>query len=153
MTMTNLIERITNAIVRQEGHGPEHQNPGSLRDCPWFPVLMKDGKPWVPPLAAHAPKITRYYPDTKTAAGDVEYVQFSPANFWIPRSRAEGIAGAAHVVALHIAKGESLRQLISSWAPPGDGNDTESYIQHVAEWAGIPSVDLALWNYIQETAT
>lgn len=154
--MINLIERITNAIIRQEGMGPDHANPGNLRDCPWFPVLVgKDGKAWKPPLAADPPKITRYYPDTKTKDGDVEYVQFSPKPnvFWIPRSRAEGIAGAAHVVALHIAKGESLKQLISIWAPPTDGNDTAAYIAHVKEWAGIPDENLPLWNFIQETVS
>lgn len=154
--MNDLIQRITNAIIRQEGMSPDHTNPGNLRDCPWFPILMDNGKPWRPPAAKNPDPFTRYYPDTKTKEGDVEYVLYSPqpARFWIPRSRAEGIAGAAHVVALHIAEGDSLRQLIggrpgyAGWAPASDKNNTEAYIQHVGEWAQIPNVNLPLWNFI-----
>jgi hypothetical protein len=69
--------------------------------------------------------------------------------FWQPNSRSEGIAGAAHVVALHIAEGNSLDQLITIWAPPSDGNDTAAYIANVKEWADIPDATVALWNYIE----
>ncbi len=117
--MNDLIQRITNAIFRQEGMGLDHQNPGNLRACPWL-----NG--------------TEYGKITASAGG-----------FWVPTSRAQGIAGAAHVVALHIAEGDSLRKLISIWAPPSE-NNTEAYIQHVAGWASIPNPDLPLWNYIQE---
>lgn len=127
--MNDLIQRLTNSIIRQEGMSPEHANPGNLRDCPWFPKSPPGGT-------------FRYYPD----ADVVKYAK----GFWVPRSRAEGIAGAAHVVALHIAEGDSLRKLISIWAPASDNNDTESYIKHVAEWAKIPNVDLPLWSYIYD---
>ena len=126
--LNDLIQRITNAILRQEGMGPDHANPGNLRDCPWFPGNGV-GK--------------RYYPGTDPTEM-VRYV----GGFWVPRSRAEGVAGAAHVVALRIAEGQSLRELISAWAPPSDHNDTEAYIAHVQQWAGIPDVNLPLWNYI-----
>lgn len=69
-------------------------------------------------------------------------------NFWVPASRAEGVAGAAHVVALHIAEGNTLEQLISIWAPPTDNNDTATYIRNVAEWAAIPDAATPLWNFI-----
>lgn len=69
-------------------------------------------------------------------------------NFWLPASRAEGIAGAAHVVALHIAEGNTLAQLISIWAPPSDNNNTVAYITHVKEWAAVPDENVPLWNYI-----
>ncbi len=111
--MENLIERITEAIMRQEGMGPAYKNPGNLRGAPWFAN----------------PEITN--------------------GFWQPLSRAQGVAGAAHVVALHIAKGDSLRKLLSGWAPPSDGNNTEQYIKNVAEWASIPSVDVPLWSYLE----
>ncbi len=73
--------------------------------------------------------------------------------FWVPLSRAQGIAGAAHVVALRIAMGQSLRQLISAWAPPGppDHNNTEAYIKNVSEWAQIPDPNTPLYNYIEES--
>lgn len=118
--MNDLIQRITNAIFRQEGMGPDHANPGNLRAAPWL-------------------KGTEYGVITASASG-----------FWVPTSRAQGIAGAAHVVALHIAEGNSLRQLISIWAPASDGNNTEQYIANIKEWAGIPDANLPLWNYIME---
>jgi hypothetical protein len=68
--------------------------------------------------------------------------------YWRPTSRAVGVAGAAHVVALHIAEGNSLEQLISIWAPPSDHNNTEAYIANVKEWAGIPDATVPLWNFI-----
>ncbi len=68
--------------------------------------------------------------------------------FWQPASRAEGIAGAVHVIALRIAEGQSLTQLISAWAPPSDGNATATYIANVKEWAAIPDETEALWKFI-----
>ena len=67
--------------------------------------------------------------------------------FWHPDSRAQGVAGAAHCVALRIAMGQSLRQLISAWAPPRE-NKTEDYIAHVKEWAAIPDENAPLWDFI-----
>lgn len=113
--MTNLIERLTEAILRQEGMGPTYKNPGNLRGAPW---IVK-------------PEITN--------------------GFWVPNTRMQGMAGAAHVVALRIARGESLRKLITAWAPPSDGNDTEAYIKNVSTWAAIPNVDVPLWTYLEET--
>jgi hypothetical protein len=132
--MNDLIQRLVDAIFRQEGMGPDHANPGNLRDCPWFPVVaIIEGD--------NARRIRRY------PTG--ESVQFA-GGFWVPRSRAEGIAGAAHVVALHIAQGNSLAQLISIWAPATE-NDTAAYIANVKRWAGIPDEKLPLWNYIMES--
>jgi hypothetical protein len=125
--MNDLIQRIVNAILRQEGMSPDHANPGNLRDCPWFP---KNG------LGKR-----QYINDPS------EPVQYA-GGFWVPRSRAEGVAGAAHVVALHIAEGNSLTTLISIWAPASDSNNTQAYIANVQQWAGIPDVNLPLWNYI-----
>ena len=110
--MNDLITRIVNAIIRQEGMPPLFSNPGNLRTAPWYP----------------APVIT--------------------GGFWIPPSRNAGVAGAAHVVALRIAEGQSLAQLISAWAPESDGNATAAYIQNVKEWAEIPDETVPLWNFI-----
>jgi len=68
--------------------------------------------------------------------------------FWLPNSRNEGVAGAAHVVALRIAMGESLEQLITAWAPPSDKNNTATYIQNVKNWANIPDEFKPLWDFI-----
>ena len=68
--------------------------------------------------------------------------------FWNPASRAIGVAGAAHVVALRIAEGQTLTQLISAWAPPGDHNNTATYIANVKTWAAISDENVPLWEYI-----
>ena len=69
--------------------------------------------------------------------------------FWRPATRAEGVAGAAHVVALHIAEGNTLTQLISIWAPEADGNNTAQYILNVKAAAAIPDENVPLWNFIE----
>ena len=111
--VNDLIQRIVNAIFRQEGMPADYVNPGNLRGAPW-----------------------RQDP-------------FIFNGYWRPKSRAEGIAGAAHVVTLHIAEGNSLAQLIAIWAPPSDHNPTAQYIANVKEWAGIPDENEPLWNYLQ----
>ena len=111
-SLNDLITRLVNAIIRQEGMSPTYCNPGNLRAAPW----LKN------------PKIVN--------------------GFWIPVSRAQGIAGAAHVVALHIAEGNSLTQLIEIWAPESDANDTPSYIADVKEWAKIPDENAPLYTFI-----
>ena len=73
--------------------------------------------------------------------------------FWEPQNRLEGEAGALHVVALHIAEGNTLRQLISIWAPPSDNNDTEQYIANVKEWANIADENVVLWTYLENPGT
>jgi hypothetical protein len=109
--MNDLIERITNAIFRQEGMPPTWTNPGNLRSAPW-----------------------RINPPTVNG-------------FWRPATRAEGVAGAAHCVALRIAEGQSLSQLIAAWAPPSE-NNTGAYLANVKEWAAIPDVNVPLWNFL-----
>jgi recombinational DNA repair protein RecR len=52
------------------------------------------------------------------------------------------------VVALRIAEGQSVVQLISAWAPESDGNATAAYIQNVKAWAEIPDETVPLWNFI-----
>jgi|SRR5580658_6105019 hypothetical protein len=111
--MNDLIQRIVNAIFRQEGMPADYKNPGNLRGAPWLlHPAISDG-------------------------------------FWQPETRAQGIAGAAHVVALHIAEGNSLSQLIHVWAPPSDDNNTLQYIANVKSWAQIPDVDEPLWKYLE----
>lgn len=68
--------------------------------------------------------------------------------FWVPGSRAEGVAGAVHCVALRVAEGQSLRQLVTAWAPPQDHNKTEKYIANVKEWAKVPDENVALYMYL-----
>lgn len=68
--------------------------------------------------------------------------------FWLPASRAQGMAGLAHVVALHIAEGQSLTQFISGYAPSSDNNNTAAYIANVKQWAAIPDENAPLMSYL-----
>lgn len=135
--MTDLINRLTDAIIRQEGS--TDNNAGNLRDCPWFPMVS--GKP------DNQGKTISYrvYPDGSKVQTETKG---SSGQFWAPRTKAEGVAGLAHVIALRIAMGQSLRQLISAYAPPSDKNNTEAYIAHLKEWARIPDSEVPLWNYL-----
>lgn len=67
--------------------------------------------------------------------------------FWEAASLQEGLAGLYHQVALDIARGWTLEQLISSWAPASDGNRTSEYISETARRVGIPS-NVPLWNFL-----
>jgi hypothetical protein len=110
--LNDLIQRIVNAIFRQEGIPANYSNPGNLRGAPWL----------VHPIVNEG--------------------------FWRPTNRQHGIAGAAHVIALRIAQGVTLTQLISSWAPPSDGNATAIYIANVKNWAAIPDENVPLYTLI-----
>ena len=117
--MNDLIQRIVNAIIRQEGMPATWTNPGNLRNAPWLtnPVVN--------------------------------------AGFWRPATRAEGVAGLAHLVALHIAQGNTLRDFIAGhpgiyagFAPGADRNDPTVYIADVKNWAGIADENIPLWSLI-----
>lgn len=76
--------------------------------------------------------------------------------FWKPVSRAQGIAGIAHIVALHIAEGDNLHDFFagnstySGYAPAADKNDPVAYTANVAKWANISDVTAPLWTYIEQ---
>jgi len=76
--------------------------------------------------------------------------------FWAAPSLAAGIAGLYHQLALDVSRGWTLRQLISTYAPPGDNNNTENYIRETARRLGIPYVppeqanqETPLWEYME----
>jgi hypothetical protein len=77
---------------------------------------------------------------------------------WLPaRARAsgkvhfeslpEGIAGLYHQIALDIARGKTLRQLINKWAPPPQ-NDPTTYLAEVVKLTGLDP-DVKLWEYLE----
>lgn len=68
--------------------------------------------------------------------------------FRVYPSDAEGIAAATKLVVDHIAVGHSLKQLISIWAPPSDGNNTSQYILETARRCGIEDPNVPLWSYL-----
>jgi hypothetical protein len=118
----DLLDSITAAIFRQEGMPADYTNPGNLRAAPWF----EDANGY-------------RYPDGQPVV--------SQNGFWVPRTRAEGIAGAYHVVALHIAELQTLETLIYIWAPPSENNSAE-YLKNVMEWTGITDASVPLYNLV-----
>lgn len=76
-------------------------------------------------------------------------------NFWVPTSLQEGIAGLDHLIALHRAQGNSIRDFIAGhpgvyagFAPGADGNNDSVYISDVMKWTGISDANAPLWDYI-----
>jgi len=125
-----LIEKIADAIIRQEGEPYTSTNPGNLR-----------GAPWITPLP------------TIVNGGIVN-------GFWKPATRAIGEAGLVHLVALHVAQGNSLEDFIgghpgvyAGFAPGADGNKPNVYIENVVKWVGEQGITIdptqPLWNYIE----
>lgn len=45
---------------------------------------------------------------------------------------------------------DTIRKMISRWAPPEDRNHTESYIKAVADYVGIPADDLVNVNNCEQ---
>jgi len=71
--------------------------------------------------------------------------------FWVADTVGQGIAGLYHQVALNVARGYSLRKLITAWAPATDGNDPEAYLKFVQCRTGILNPDVPLQDFLQLT--
>lgn len=69
-------------------------------------------------------------------------------NFVVFESAQSGIAGLYHQVALDIARGATLRQLIVKWAPPAE-NNTSNYLAETARRVGIVNVDQPLQELLE----
>lgn len=99
-------------------------------------------------------------PYTATNPGNLRGAPWFPNpsihnNFWFPPNREIGIAGLDHLIALHRAQGNTLRDFIaghpgiySGFAPGSDGNKPDVYIANVMNWTGIPDADLPLWTWV-----
>jgi hypothetical protein len=61
---------------------------------------------------------------------------------------AQGIAAGYRQLWADIARGDSLRALITSWAPANE-NNTANYLANVQKWTGITDVDAPLLNCLQ----
>ncbi len=68
------------------------------------------------------------------------------AGFVVFERREEGIAALLHQVAKDVARGLTLRQFLTKYAPPSE-NDTERYIRAVADETGVDP-DAPLWSYL-----
>lgn len=66
-------------------------------------------------------------------------------------SIAQGIAGLYHQLALDIARGQTLKQLIYGYAPPSDYNNTENYLNETCRRMGLDptkDIDTPLQNFL-----
>ena len=117
--MTGLIDKLASAIATAEGYFVA----GSVPQRNNNPGDLR-GAPWLT-----NPKVINHF------------VQFSTPG--------QGIAGLYHQVALDMARGVTLRQLISKWAPPSDGNNTENYLKETARRVGIADVDQPLQELLE----
>jgi hypothetical protein len=94
-------------------------------------------------------------PGNLRAAPWLTHPMINEHNFWVPISRKQGIAGLAHLAALHVAQGNSLVDFIaghpgvySGFAPGADNNKTDVYIQDLCDWVCIPDRTQPLWNWV-----
>jgi hypothetical protein len=123
MIIPNLIYKLACAIAAQEGFFLE----GSIAQRQDNPGNLR-GASWTGPVVP------------------------MQGGYWLATSIEQGQAGEMHLIALRIAQGATLTQLINVWAPVTDGNEPEIYIENVMAWTGIPDPDVQLWNYLEPLA-
>ena len=61
----------------------------------------------------------------------------SPAPIATFDTAAAGVTALFRQVWLQVAKGQTVRQVISQWAPPNQ-NNTSVYLENVLAWTGLP---------------
>jgi hypothetical protein len=66
-------------------------------------------------------------------------------------SKSAGIAGLYRQICLDIFRGSTLRNLVYTWAPPGDNNNSEEYLNNTARRIGLGAKDIntPLWNFLE----
>lgn len=92
-------------------------------------------------------------PNKNNNPGDLReagnYPKFN--GFVVFPSKSAGIAGLYRQLTLDIFRGQSLRNLVYTWAPPGDGNNSENYLMETARRIGLKPEDVntPLWNFLE----
>lgn len=136
--MTNKLNLIVDAIVKQEGRPGTDTNPGDIRDPVWLPGLP----PLVKQNGDEGFSLTsrrKYYDGTLVTYRLTD----GGGSFWVPRTRTEGLVAIAHEVYLHGAECDTLTDFIAGsqhyagFAPAADGNNTAAYIKNVAAAASV----------------
>ena len=121
--MNEWVDLIFAAIARQEGFFGEPHN---------LPIIRNN-----PLDLRYAGQVGASRPGGKAPS----YGQPEPiAQF---DTLAHGIIAGYRQIWADIARGCSLRSLISSWAPPKE-NNTTAYLQNVIVWTGISDADTPL---------
>ena len=127
--MTNgFVDIIFSAIARQEGEFGSDPNAKPLRQN--NPLDLR----FAGQIGASMPQ------GTTVVAGVWPIAQFD--------TLAHGIAAGYRQLWLNIARGMTLRQVITGWAPPNE-NNTQEYLANVQAWTKIPDLDMPLLNYLR----
>lgn len=119
MTLTHPVELICSAIATQEGWFSSgsipsvRRNPGDLRYSAQVGATRPDGSFGVVRQGTEEP-------------------------IAVLASNGLGVAAIFRQVWLEVAHGQTVRQIINSWAPPSQ-NDTSAYLQNVLSWTGLPA--------------
>lgn len=119
----SLVDKIANAIAREEGYF----NPANL------PHRLNN-------------------PGDLNFAGQAGATPFTEPGRATPYAQfptiALGVTALYRQIWADIAKGETLRTLIVSWAPAQDGNSPGSYLQNVMTWTGLTNPDAKLLDLV-----
>jgi hypothetical protein len=121
--LNDLVERIINAMLRQEGESQTALNPLNLRGAPWLADPVIENGFWVPSCRAEG------------LAGGTHVLCLHIAE---GNTLTDFIAGHPGIY--------------SGFSPGADGNKPAVYIADVMAWAQVPSATVPMWNFI-ETAS
>lgn len=117
--MNDLVQRVVNAIERQEGMPEDDVNPGNLRGAPWLTDPVIEGGWWRPASRAEG----------EAGLAHVFCLHLAQGN-----TLRDFIAGHPGIYA--------------GFAPGSDHNDPDAYIADVKQWAGIADENQPLWSYL-----
>lgn len=113
--------------------------PGQAARGAWHWMGFGGGKSG--PLTNNNPLNLKYLPSQLGTTGQRN-------GFGVYKTPAYGYAAATNQLLMYGQHGDdTIRQIVSKWAPPGDGNPTDQYIRNVAGWTGYgPDQHLNLYD-------
>ena len=107
----------------------------------------------IPAIRNNNPGNLRYYADNSRTPGGVTY-EAAPGpegSFAVFPTKEAGLAAMRKQIVLDTqTRGMTLAQFITKYAPPGDKNDTEAYINNMARAIGISPGDRIPANKIEQ---
>lgn len=120
---TDLVRRIADGIIQQEGMPPEYDNPGNLRGCPWLN-----------PSSPFARITAGFWRPGSRRIGVAGLHHIAALHIAQGNSLNDFIAGHPGVYA--------------GFAPGADGNKPDIYVSNLMKWCGISDKNAPLWNLI-----
>ena len=143
MPSNDFVDILFTAIARQEGEYAPGQDVPKLQNNPLD--LRYAGQ-----IGASCPRCGATGGNVPALCWPMKAVEPSQKVHAIARydTLAHGIAAGYRQLWADIARGDSLRALITSWAP-ADENDTVFYIANVQRWTKVTDADAPLLNFLQ----